>query len=392
MKALRTVGILFSLAVGNIPVALATDATLAPRQGIVLLTNGQLLEGTITASGDYYDMQVGTGQIRLRRSQVAHVAQSVRECYEYKRGEIRIERAQDHLDLADWCMQQRLFDEAAEEIAAARRSDPAHPKIPLLQTRLRLAQQAATAPKVAAETSTAAPPSGAKVNEIAGRDLSPSSMADFTQHIQPLLLNNCTGSGCHSAQSSTAMRLERLPINRFTGRKSTQRNLQSVLLQIDRSNPLASRLLTAPLEPHGGAKQPIFSDRQQVQYAQLVRWAYRVSGSTPPAVEPTLEERTAPLAEHGPQAAPALSAVGRPVEGQPVGAEQPSVVNVAPGNDPAMVRAQAAALADNGLAGAKSSATVGAPAGRTSGSLPASEYMPKDPFDPEIFNRLYHGR
>ena len=389
MKALQRVVILVSLAVGCIPIAVAADAALAPRQGIVLLTNGQLLEGTITAAGDYYDMQLGTGQIRLRRSQVAHLAQSVRECYEFKRGEIQIERAQDHLDLADWCMQQRLFDEAAEEIAAARRADPAHPKIPLMQTRLRLTQQAATAPKVAAYTSTTATRPGDKAHEIASRKLSPSSVADFTQHIQPLLLNNCTGSGCHSAQSSTAMRLERLPINRYTGRKSTQRNLQSVLSQIDRSNPLASRLLTAPLEPHGGAKQAIFSDRQQSQYAQLVRWAHQLSGSTPPAAEPTLAERTAPLAEHGPQAAP--SAAGPRGDGALVGAAKSPAVDVAAGNDPAMVRAQAAALADSGLAGEKSPATAGAATGPTTRPSPAGEYVPKDPFDPEIFNRLYHS-
>jgi hypothetical protein len=139
-------------------------------------------------------------------------------------------------------------------------------------------------------------------------------------------------------------------------------------------------LLTAPIEAHGGAKQAIFSDRQQAQYAQLVRWAHQVSGSAAPTVEPTLAERTAPLAEHGPQVTTPPNLAVPPTGAEP-GTTAPASIDGAAGNDAAMARAQAAALAEHG---------TGPAAGGK--KTPAADYVPKDPFDPEVFNRLYHGR
>jgi hypothetical protein len=421
MKSLLLVAIVLPTAVVcSLPVV-AADAALAPQTGLLLLTNGELLEGEITAAGDYYDVQVRDGQLRVRRAQVALIAQDVLACYRFKRGEIQIERAQDHLDLADWCMRNKLFDEAAAEIVDARRADATHPKIPLLETRLRLAREAPR-PKPATPAdenlAPAAKEPAQKPAEIASRDLPPACVEHFTNSIQPLLLNSCTGSGCHSGQTASAMRLERMPANRYTGRKSTQRNLRSVLSQIDRDNPLQSRLLAAPLGAHGGASKAIFGERQQAQYAQLVRWTYLVSGAAPPPTEPTFADRTAPLLERGPHETPP-----RVVPAQQIGAipsadaataasiTQASAESLAePGrlpanagavsvNDAAMARAQAALLesADMDASGAAPGTPNHLPPGLPTNAKappgqPDGAYVPQDPFDPEIFNRRYFGR
>jgi hypothetical protein len=120
---------------------------------------------------------------------------------------------------------------------------------------------------------------------------------------------------------------------RNTGRKSTQRNMASVLTMIDRDHPAESRLLAVPIRPHGGG-EAIFTDRQQAQYKQLVEWVYQVSGSSRPADPPTLDERTSPLPQQG--LPPAGVTTGLPSSENQVSratAGLPSSANAPPLND-----------------------------------------------------------
>jgi hypothetical protein len=322
------------------------------------------------------------------------VAGNVRECYQHRRAEVEAGSVQECLELAEWCLRQGLVDEAEREIAAAKALDATHPRIPLVETRLRLVRSKSNpvVPASAAEPATplAKPRPAKRSPDVVVGNLSPGMVETFTNNIQPLLLNYCAGSGCHATQSASTMRLERIPPNRFAGRKTTQRNLRSVLAMIDRDNPLTSRLLTVPISLHGGRKTPIFTNRQQSQYRQLVAWVYHVAGTIRPAPEPTLEERTAPLLERGPD--PTASPVDEDLIASDTSATAPPDSSTPPADE---------AHGSQTIGSYKNLPTrvpedVPPGPGSQSGSPrqpPVTDrFVPKDSFDPEIFNRRFFSK
>ncbi len=187
---------------------------------------------------------------------------------------------------------------------------------------------------------------------------------------------------------------------------------------IDRDKPDESKLLTAPIRPHGANRMAIFSDRQQSQYRQLVLWVYHVAGARRAAPPSTLEERSAPLLERGPRsgAAPDVDPPGAAAAkdaGLPSDASTPqtsasppapkasrdaaSWSDTFPDQKGAVVPESAdTVLAEGAEAngpGTTSSAIDRAAPGRGMASRSPSPrgFVPKDAFDPEIFNRRFHG-
>jgi len=393
----------------------AAEPTIGVREGVVLLTNGELLTGTIIPAGDRYDVHLASGEIRLRRGDVAYVCGSAHECYLHKRAGIELGNAADHLALAEWCIRNKLLAEGEAELAAAQKADPAHPKLRLVASRLKLAQ--APPPQ----------PSGDAVKPVAhialdsvARNLPPGSMESFTVGIQPLLLNYCSKAGCHSSRGAAALKLERIH-PKLSGRSATQRNLQRVLALVNRQDPPNSPLLQAPIRPHGTLEAPIFTDRQQSQYRQLVQWVYLVAGAKQPLEPMTLEERTAPLLQAVPgatgaavtpasaeePAAPAAGQVpGELVPGELVPGELPPA-ELPPGEVPP-VPAPAGELSPDDLPtpeggpNPRKPATVGPEMIPSISSAPLKgriqrgakiepAFQPRDEFDPEIFNRRFFG-
>jgi hypothetical protein len=351
-------------------VAAADELALSPQPGILLLHNGEMIEGTITTAGDRYDVNLKDGEIHVPRSSVAMVCRTIEDCYLHRRSGITQDRVQDHLELAEWCLRNHLLESAEQELADARAADSEHPKIKLLEVRLKLSKEA---PKTSEPIS--APEKNASKEQLDRlvRNLPAGSMETFTLTIQPLLLNYCT-KGCHTAQSIGALRLQRIPLTKAGGRHPTQRNLQAALALIDRDKPADSLLLQAPIRPHGTVKAPIFTDREQAQYKQLVEWVYLVANAKEPSPPVALEERGAPLLQKVPTHEPAAA--------EP---ERQSDPQAAPTSLP------------NQAVDAQQFRTV-----RQHGQLvlrpvakrveTTADFVPKDPFDPEIFNRRYFGR
>jgi hypothetical protein len=377
------VGLLgLSLALGAMA---ADDLSLSPRRAVLLLNNGELIAGLITAAGDRYDVTLDGGEIHVQRSHVALVAADAHECYLHKKSGIEQTRVQDHLELAEWCLRHSLSDAARQEIDAARALDDSHPKLRLLETRLRVAAEETPATSREPIQTTERRP-GEEQLDLLTRNLPHGVMETFTNSVQPMLLNYCSRSGCHGTQGDTPLHLERIPPNRRAGRKPTQRNLQAALAMIDRSKPEESRLLTAPLQPHGGLKSPVFGEREQAQYRVLVQWVYQAAGPKPPQ-PPSLSERGAPLLQAVPQAAPR---------------ERAAEIE-ASGAAPAEATNTETASADNSAAGALGNVESPQqfrvvnnrgqvelrPLPKQTGAV--EPFVPKDPFDPAIFNRRYLG-
>ncbi|MFM8415832.1 MAG: hypothetical protein ACKOCX_14065 [Planctomycetota bacterium] len=96
-------------------------------------------------------------------------------------------------------------------------------------------------------------------------NLPPEVVADFTRRVQPLVLNRCAAGACHGSPDSPAPRFIRPDVRGGIDRRSTQANLQALLVAVgpDRSaaqlaallaaghpaKPAKPRLVAAPLTP-----------------------------------------------------------------------------------------------------------------------------------------------
>ncbi len=161
---------------------------------MVFLTNGQALVGKVTRAGDYLYVVVPNGEIRLRRQEVELFCRSFDEGYQLKKSAVPRGEITGHLDLADWCVRHHLFGYAAEQLAAARQLDPAHLRIGLIERRLEAARER----KIEESTATEAAPNGPSLEELDRmiRALPAGVVDQFANTVQPMLLNNCTATGC----------------------------------------------------------------------------------------------------------------------------------------------------------------------------------------------------
>lgn len=240
-----------------------------PIRQMLLLRNGEVIEGCISRADDYYVIDLSDGQIRVKQSNVELVCNGLDDGYRRKRAQIQVGNVYHHLKLARWCLRHDLFGRAAVELADAIVADANNPMIGLLRHRLKMAMEPPPSPEAA--NLPARGPSNEELDRMV-RNLPYKAVETFTQSIQPVLMNNCLGSGCHGPLSDVPMRLFRVSRDKSPSRRMTQRNLHSVLQFVDRENPMASRLIKACNGPHGTTQHSVFGERQVNQYRRLLIW------------------------------------------------------------------------------------------------------------------------
>ncbi len=250
-------------------------STVAPEQpgshSYLLLQNGEVLYGDITKIGDRYLVSLGDGaELRIAAQQVDMHCLDLDEAYRRKRDLIREGDAEAHLRLADWCLRNKQLARAADELLVVTALAPRHPHLPLMERRLNSAVNRPP-PRITKTTDRRVLVSLDEL-ERTTRELPTESVETFSARVQRLLLNRCGANCCHGSRSEAEMRLTRASTGRALTRRFTQRNLHAVLQQIDLQHPEQSRLLQEPLEAHGGLPGPVFSKREQEQYALLAKW------------------------------------------------------------------------------------------------------------------------
>jgi len=344
--------------------AAAEPLDLAPQEGILLLRGGRLLRGTIVRAGMKYYVTVPHGEIRVPAGEVELVCRTLQEAYRIKQDAIRDGDIAAHLDLADWCVRNKLHGFALQQLAVARALRPGDPRIALLERRLHLAMHPVSTP-ASASGSPIPRTSNDELDELVNK-LPEGTVETFTTTVQPLLLNRCSRSGCHGPRSKKTFRLEHLPGGRPLTRRITQRNLETLLKYVDREDPSQSSLLTRPLNAHGGGGEVPFAARDAAKYQQLVQWVERLTAPQPERQPPTVGAVSAPLLQN---------------VGESSGAQRPS-------RGPFGNRRERTAHAEGSRDGIlplhkstkeHSELQFGAPA-RT---------RTTDPFDPDVFNRKY---
>ena len=337
----------------------AAEPVLTPQQGVLLLRNGNVIEGQITRAGDYYLLTFGdSGEARLAAADVETLCVDLADAYQYKRATMVGRGATPHLDLAEWCLRHGLVHQAGEQLVAAMQKDPQSARVAAVERKVKLALAAPHAAP-ARQPETTATVSAEQLDKTI-RALPPGSLEKFSAIVQPILLNKCAAGGCHGPTARSDFRLLRPAAGAGPSKRFTQQNLYATLKYLDKENPDASPLLMIPQQRHGGSLAAVFDKRTKHQLEDLVAWTQLVLAVPQPAVPATIGKGQALLSQ---QQDPNV---------KPASAEMPLEESV-----------QTNAAAKDGSPQPFTPAKNAAP-------LPkAGAFAPRDPFDPEIFNRKH---
>jgi hypothetical protein len=158
-------------------------------------------------------------------------------------------------------------------------------------------------------------------------------------------------------------------LGRAVTRRLTQRNLFATLQMIDRGCPEESPLLTMPRGPHGDAKSAVFGHRDARQRDQIAAWVRQVTSGASEPQPATIAKPNAALLQtagsemihQGPEPSRRKSAPPA-AHGRQGQAHSSSAPPVSPRRDPAQPQQHGSAEA---------------------------RFGPRDPFDPEMFNRRF---
>jgi hypothetical protein len=328
-----------------------------------MLTNGQVVRGQVQMEGDRYVVTTASAELRIPRDSVEHVCRSLAEGYQLKRGDALSNGGRAQVRLIQWCLAQGMLDEAEAELQQAEAADRNNPQYDLLRRRIKLAREPA---RPAAPPAMPVEPAVSDADlDVLVRTLPGPTVEAFSQTVQPLLMKNCAAAGCHGPAARNDFQLIRLSRGVTPTRKVTQRNLQSTLAWIDRDDPAKSRLLTAAAQAHGNSPNNKFEGTEGQVFRNLAQWVHQVARPGEPALPDTVPTSNTTLSQS--------------ISDSPSARTPPR----APRNHDA-----------RGIAGPMKQ-TGGPPALRetsrpaTPPSNPISEST--DPFDPELFNKRFHG-
>ena len=333
------------------PGAAAQDAAFAPRAGVLVLRNGNVVQGQITRLGDRYVVTFGeASEVRFPAGDVEFQCGNLEEAYFRKRDLLDPSSIRQRLDLADWAVRHGLTHRGADQLLAALAINPFDARAHALRRRL---VQMCEARQIAEAESAPTEVDWRAVERVL-ETTPPQAVESFTTGIQLLLLNRCGTNACHGSLANTQFRLMRPLKDKTLPRRLTQRNLYAALQMIDPADPDGSPLLIVPRGPHGGEKQGLFTGKADGQWVQLRDWVRMAAQPR----EGSLDSAAA---------AEAASSSANPLP-DPSAALRPATAELPGGDIHRSVFSQGPAAKE-----------------------PAVSPTPHDPFDPEIFNRRYHS-
>lgn len=374
----------------------------APYEGVLILKNGNALQGRITQAGEYYVLAINDSSvIRLQEDKVDFACRTMEEAYLRQKAKVGTTTLNAHVELAHWCLNLNLWEEATYHHSIAQRSGPAHPDVVRLDRRYQVKQEERQRPEGVMQASFTQPvatpePAADRPHEPrpterspgddeAEPSLPPQILHYFTANVQPLLLNSCATSRCHATTAENEFRLVQFDNVRMIPRRMTVRNMNAALKFVDYDNPIQSSLLTHASTRHGGENEPNLSPTQL--YALRVWVGGVVQSGKPASALPGAqvpESKVVPAAFQAPlQMSPTRQASSQPNT-------KPTVLP--PGANPngADINPIFGGNANAEMPGAS---RPGAPLPfRSTPKTVDVEEAPavRDEFDPELFNRRYH--
>jgi|GEM_PF-3151500 len=218
--------------------------------GILVLSNGNVLEGKIQRLANFYRIEFPRSELQVRVGQVDMFCHNLDEAYERRRLQRTGSSADSHVELARWCLRHGLLQYASRELLDARSIDPEHRQLLLLERQLQLALRNRVASRrpdsLASNTTT---PTDDDLESL--ESVPDWARTLFVRQIQPMLVDSCATSGCHQPGSSESFHLNRLAMEGAGHPTTTMRNLVATLAQLDLDSPAKSKLLERAKTAHG---------------------------------------------------------------------------------------------------------------------------------------------
>ena len=261
--------------------------------GILVLADGTVMNGRFLPRPDGYEVEVQGGRMFIESDRVRFIAKDLDDAHQRMRSSFSELTPQSHMELARWCLTNKRTDLARREVLDALHKDPNRVDAQrLLQSLVVQNEVASKAPGGSGLTEfpSLSRPSGPvpEARSLAG--LSRSVAQDFTRHVQPILMNKCANAGCHGVRSISSFQLT--PSHRGTSVSIAERNLASVMKQIDLTRPSSSPLLTTLEGNHADSTTPVFRGRSgAVQVKTLRDWVGAVSNDIAPELNEQVRER-----------------------------------------------------------------------------------------------------
>lgn len=281
-------GVLLTIFAGIFSPTEASES--APQAGLLVLTNGSVLEGVVCLEGEHYRVMLPKGELQVRVTQVDFFCKNLNEAYARRQERSRGNSVDSHVELAQWCVQQGMLEQAMEEIALARSLDSQHRMLEVL-TRQVDQLRASTTINVDTELepSTKSEESESKQDTTVStaHEIPQWARVEFVRRIQPMLIHTCATGGCHYPGSSSKMQLDREALAGIGNPDLIQQNLDSVVQQLSFDDSESSTLLARGITVHGieGKKQSeAFTPRQ---IAILRAWFTQLASEQIEMAEPS---------------------------------------------------------------------------------------------------------
>lgn len=253
---------------------MAADPPATARPQLMVMADGRTMNGDITVQAGGYSVEKSGGKLFVPNEQVRCVARDLRDAYRIQRESLTDPSATSLIQLAEWGISYRLYDEARDELLRALRRDPENEVArKMLQ---RLEEQLIAQPKPRAANLNSDGMFVQEVESLGG--LSKATAAQFTSRVQPLLINRCGGASCHGSEAKNEFRLTHVRIDNRNHRRSAEKNLAEVMKLIDTHDFQQSPLLKVTRGPHGAQTATMFGGAQGAEQLRTIQdWVAAVA-------------------------------------------------------------------------------------------------------------------
>jgi hypothetical protein len=293
------------------PAGTAAAPPAGPGASVLLLTTGQVVRGEATVTPEGYLVKTPLGELPFRRSQVERVFGSLREIYVYKKSRTPDNDPEERLRLAQWCMAQKMDQEASDELDGLLQLEPEHRRARAMRFQVQAAKAAGQAPadagvmRAGAESAIEPPAvvSSSTLRELrdsyrdnpaaVGRPIIfdlPAPLAikryrEFEEYVHPALQRTC--AKCHNEQSDSLFQLVQARAKRDLENDMLVRaNLDATLRLVEPSDPMRSALLSSSINPHKPSGRPILTGPNDPTYRLLMSWVATLKSANAPATLP----------------------------------------------------------------------------------------------------------
>lgn len=237
-----------------VPAASAGFGKLSPR--VLVLKGGKTICGDIGVTQNGYLVALGpnTGRMFITEQIVWFTATSVEDAYRELEKRSPDLSAGGHVTLANWCVEQGLYEQARSNLEQALRLEPENHSAMLLAEVLgkklsrfrRLPQKQPGYEQAPEQRATPA---------LTDEQLT----RHFVSRIQPLLIHSCASAGCHGQGSQSTFQLIHIVVGRPVSHSVTKANRDAVEKLINVDDPKHSPLLSATGNTrHSAITPPLF--------------------------------------------------------------------------------------------------------------------------------------